>query len=144
MSYRPYNALKASGLEAKFQNGSGAPLPKAIPVRKTPTGLVDYINVSNEAHVLALVGVTGAIIPNAAIGQIITAGRVENITTTAAFGDPIYISKTGGLTNVKPDIGIGGFVAGDFVVRIGTISKNESNPLQKDLVLELMLVGQLA
>ena len=143
MSYRPYNTLKASGLEAKFQNSSGSPLPKGTPVRKTPSGSISFIDVSVEAEVLGLIGVTSAVIADGATGSVITAGRIENVVISATFGDPIYIAKDGSLTNLKPEIGVGGFVAGDFVVRIATVSKNETNPLQTDLVLEIMLVGQL-
>lgn len=143
MSYKPYNTLKASGLEVKFQNGAGSPLPKGTPVRKNSLGSIAFIDVSVEAEVLGLVGVTNAVIADTAIGSVITAGRIENVTITATFGDPVYIAKDGSLTNLKPEIGVGGFLAGDFVVRIATVSRNETNPLQKDLVLEIMLVGQL-
>lgn len=144
MSYKPYNTLKASGLEAKFQNGAGSPIPKATPVRKTSLGSIAFIDVSIESDVLGLIGVTSAVIADSSTGAVITAGRIENVTISATFGDPVYIAKDGSLTNVKPEIDVGGFVAGDFVVRIATVSKNETNPLQKDLVLEIMLVGQLA
>lgn len=143
MSYRPYNTLKASGLESRFQNGAGAPIPKATPVCKTALGTIDFIDVSNENQVLALIGVTSAAISTAAVGPVITHGRIENVIISASFGDAIYLGKDGFLTNIKPDVGVGGFVAGDFVVRIATVAKNEFNPLQKDLVLEITLVGQL-
>jgi hypothetical protein len=143
MSYRPYNALKASGLESKFQNGAGVIIEKATPVRKTSTGTIDFINVSIENEVLALIGVTSSSILTDGLGPVITHGRIENVTISATFGDAIYLGKDGFLTNVKPDIGVGGFVAGDYVVRVATIARNETNLLQKDLVLEITLVGQL-
>jgi len=143
MSYRPYSALKASGLESKFQNGAGVTILKATPVRKTPTGYIDFIDVSIESEVLALIGVTSSSILPTNIGPVITHGRIENVTISAIFGDAIYLGKDGFLTNIKPEVGISGFVAGDFVVRIATVARNENNPLQKDLVLEITLVGQL-
>lgn len=143
MTYRPYNTLKASGLEMKYQNGSGAVIGKATPVRKTASGQIDFIDVAIESEVLSLIGITSNDINPLANGSVITAGRIENVTTSAAFGDPIYLSKTGELTNTKPDIGVAGFVAGDFVVRLATVARNETNALQKDLVLEITLVGQL-
>ncbi len=143
MSYRPYGALKASGLEVKYQNGSGATLPKATPVRKMSSGLINTIDVSIESDIMGIIGVTYADIPDTQIGSVITVGRIENVSIAFAFGDPVYLSKTGGLTNTKPDVGIAGFVVGDFVVRLATVARNETNPLQKDLVLEITLVGQL-
>jgi hypothetical protein len=143
MCYRPYSALKATGLEVQFQNGAGATIPKATPTRKTPAGYIDFINVSVESEVLAFVGVTSAAILDNAIGPVITHGRIENVTISANFGDAIYLGKNGFLTNIKPDVGVGGFVSGDFVVRVATIARNETNLLQKDLVLEITLVGQL-
>lgn len=144
MTYRPYNALKASGIQLNYINGSGASMPKATPVKIKSDGNMDFINVSIEADVLAIGGCVEAVVPNAQRGGLITNGRIENVTITGTFGDAVWLSKSGGLTTTKPDIGVGGFLAGDFVVRIGTIAKNEIFPIQKDLVLELTLVGQLA
>jgi hypothetical protein len=143
MSYRPYTAIKATGLELGYQNNSGSTLTKGTPLCQKSSGYVDFINVSLEADVFAFIGIAGANISNATRGPVTTNGRVENVTVTGTFGDAIYVSKTGGLTNVKPDIGVGGFLAGDFVLRVGTIAKNETNPALKDIVLEVRLIGQL-
>ena len=143
MTYRPYQAIKSTGIELKYKNDSGVILNKAIPVRAKANGDLDFINVSVEADVFAIVGVTSENILVGSTGGVISAGRIETITTTFAFGDPVYVSKSGGLTNIKPEVGVGGFVGGDFIVRVGTIAKNETNPTLKDLVLELHLVGQL-
>ena len=143
MTYRPYSAIKASGIQLNYTNGSGSSMTKGTPVKIKPDGNMDFINVSIEADVLAIGGCVGSDVSDGIRGGMITSGRIESITTTAVFGDAIWLSKAGGLTNVKPEVGVGGFIAGDFVVRIGTIAKNESFPSQKDLVLELTLVGQL-
>lgn len=143
MTYKPYRLIKSTGIEFQYVNGSGSSLAKPTPVRIKADGTLDYIDVSIEAHVFALAGVVSSSSVNGQKSGVVTAGRVENIATSFSFGDPVYISKAGNLTNVKPSNGVGGFVHGDFIVRIGTISKNETNPSQKDLVLELNLVGQL-
>lgn len=143
MSYTPDNLIKATGIEFKYLNSTGVSLSKATPVKIDSIGNLDFVNVSIEADVFALGGVTGELIPDGIRGKIAKSGRIEDITTTASFGDPVYISKTGDLTNIKPSTGVNSFVAGDFIVRVGTIAKNENNPLLKDLILEMTIVGQL-
>lgn len=88
-------------------------------------------------------GVASESIANGSSGAFITTGKVTNITTSASFGDVVYVSKTGILTNTKPSIGAGGFIAGDFVVSVGVIAKNADNPSSKDLVVIIDVVGQL-
>ena len=143
MTYRPYDQITAVGLADQRTNVSGASMSKGTPVRMTVDGDMDFVNVSIEAHAFAVSGVTNAAVPNLSPGPVLTSGRLVNLTTTFAFGDPVYVSKTGGLTNVKPSIGVDGFVAGDFIIAIGVIGKNADNPSNKDLILNIGLVGQL-
>lgn len=143
MTYRPYNKIVPRVLGQPYSNASGVNIPKATPVRSNASGDVDFINVSNEAEVKAIIGVTSEEISDGSKGDVASTGRVENITTSADFGDALYISKTGGLTNVEPDVGVGGFLSGDFVVRIGSVVKNIDNPPLKDLILDIDIVGQL-
>lgn len=143
MSYRPYKDLKTSGIQLNYQNSSGSLITKGIPVCQKSSGIVDFINVSVEADVFAFIGIAGANINDSATGPVATNGRVENVTVIGNFGDPLYVSKTGGLTTTKPDVGVEGFLALDFVLRVGVITKNETNPSQKDIVLDVQLVGQL-
>ena len=143
MSYRPYSELRAAGIEDTKVNNTGVEIQKATPVRINSSGDLDFINVSVEAESLSVAGVSGANIADGSPGSFVTTGKITNISTSAAFGDIVYISKSGGLTNTKPSIGVGGFVPGDFVIAIGVISKNDSNPLNKDLVINIDIVGQL-
>lgn len=143
MTYRPYDQITAVGLSDQRQNVSGTQMAKGTPVRMTLAGDMDYIDVSNEAHAFAVSGVTNTVVPNLSTGPVLTSGRLVNLTTSFAFGDPVYVSKTGGLTNVKPSLGVDGFVAGDFIIAIGVIGKNADNPANKDLILNIGLVGQI-
>lgn len=143
MTYRPYNALTASGLSDIRTNNSGVSINKGVPVRINAAGELDFINVSVEAQALSVAGIAGQTIPNSTSGTFLSSGKVEDITTTANFGDTMYISKTGELTNTKPSVGIDGFIAGDFVVSVGVIAKNEGNPLLKDLIINIDVQGQL-
>ena len=143
MSFRPYNTLKASGIELFYQNNSGTTITKTTPVCQKASGIIDFINVSVESDVFAFIGIAGADIANLASGPISTTGRIENVIVSGNFGDPLYVSKTGGLTTLKPEIGVGGFLALDFVLRVGVIARNATNFSNKDIILDTQLVGQL-
>ena len=143
MTYRPYNQLTATGISDDRSNNTGVLIGKGTPVRINTSGELDFIDVSVEAESLAVAGVTTNDISNGAKGSMTNTGKVEDITTTASLGDTLYVSKTGGLTNTKPSIGVGGFLSGDFVIGVGVVAKNESNPLLKDLVLNIAVIGQL-
>lgn len=148
MSYNPLlrgNVLEALANEAgdNIENNSGLTIAKATPVRIDTDGNMRSINVSVEAEALAVAGVARENIISGNSGPVLSSGRVEDIVTTANNGDVLYVAKTGGLTNIKPSIGVGGFVSGDFVIRIGVLYKNEDDPLKQDLLLNISVVGQL-
>ena len=124
-------------------NNTGSTLAQLTPVKITLDGNLGTIDVSVESDVHALAGIVDENIPNGASGNIITSGRVLNISTSAAFGMPLYLSKSGGVTDTIPDIGVGGFVAGDFVVSLGIVAKNAVSPSNKDLIVRILILGQL-
>lgn len=150
MSYSPLfrgsnGKTSARSAETGYTNGTVSTLSKGIVVSTNTSGNLVKTDVSSEALVKALVGLMSADLPAASSGMVINAGRLENVATSFAFGDPVWLNKTaGGLTNIKPDVGNGdGFVSGDFVVFIGVITKNEFNGSLKDIQLMLQVVGQL-
>jgi hypothetical protein len=143
MTYRPYKDLKTSGIQLNYQNSSGSVIPKATPVCQKASGIIDFVNVSVESDAFGFIGIAGTNISNSAVGAVATNGRVENVSVTGNFGDSLYVSKTGTLTTTKPEVGIDGFLPLDFVLRVGTITRNELNPVLKDVVLDIQLVGQL-
>jgi hypothetical protein len=148
MSYSPkYTGRKTDAIALNvgedIGNTSGLTLLRATPVRIDGNGNLNTIDVSVEAQALAVAGVTLENILDGTKGPLASSGRVLNIVTTANNGDVLYVSKTGGLTNIKPDIGVGGFVAGDFVIRMGVLFKNEDVITQQDLLLNIEVIGQL-
>lgn len=143
MTYRPYSLLTASGISDTRPNNSGVTISKATPVRINTFGELDFINVAIEAQALSVAGCAAEDIPNTTSGVMVTSGKVSDITTSATFGDLMYIDKTGNLTNIKPSIGVNSFVSGDFVVSIGVIAKNPGNPILKDLIIMVDVIGQL-
>jgi hypothetical protein len=143
MTYRPYSTLTASGISDSRPNNSGTSINKGTPIRMNASGEMDFVNVSVEAQAASACGVASATIPDGSSGSFVTTGKVTNITTTASFGDVVYVSKVGGLTNLKPSIGVDGFLAGDFCIMVGVIAKNADNPSNKDLVVIIDVIGQL-
>ena len=100
------------------------------------------VDVASEADIFSLVGISSSMISTGNYGDVVTQGRVEDIDGFD-FGEYVYISKSGGLTNVLPDEGSYGFVSGDWVVKVGVIAKNPSDPILKDLIVNMQIVGQL-
>lgn len=143
MSYRPYNQIQASVIENQRTNNTGVTINKATPTRINSSGEVDFVDVSNETQIEGIFSLAGETISNGNTGNFVQHGRVEDVTVAFSLGDPVYISKTGGLTNTKPSIGVDSFIAGDFVVRVGVVAKNESNPSLKDILVDIDIIGQL-
>lgn len=154
MSYRPYNTIITQAVEASAAansaalsypliNGSGAPIDVLTPVALNASGEFKLINVAVELDALRAIGITSESVLNATEGLVVGFGRITDVTTSFVFGDVLYVSKTGTLTTTLPSIGVGGFIAGDFVIKIGKISKNQTNPVNKDLIVQVELIGQL-
>jgi hypothetical protein len=137
--------LKVPTISAQvlLQNNTGFAISGSTPVCIDASGDISLIDVSSEIEALATCGITVESIPNGDYGLVATDGKIENTTVGGAFGDIIYVDKFGALTNIKPSEGVNGFTIGDFVIRVGVISKNNDNPVQKDLLLSLAIVGQL-
>jgi hypothetical protein len=104
---------------------------------------MDLIDVAVESSALAVVGITKISVPNATAGSMVTSGRLENISGGFGFGEVIYVSKTGGLTSTKPEDGVGGFVIGDMVIKLGVTTKNQATPANKDLIIQVQIMGVL-
>ena len=143
ITYRPYSAFISPSLDYIRTNLTGITINRGTPVRMNSSGDVDFIDPAIEIQVLAIAGIANDDIANGQEGIIVTSGKVCDLTVAFAHGDSIWLSKTGGLTDIKPSEGVGGFVAGDFVIMLGVIAKNEDNPSLKDLILHIDIMGQL-
>ncbi|HLD91600.1 MAG TPA: hypothetical protein VI911_11435 [Patescibacteria group bacterium] len=125
-------------------NSTGSSLNKATPVSINHTsGEVDIIDVSNEASARASFAVVREDSADGQPVEYISNGRLKDVSLSFDYSDVIYVSKLGSLTNIAPSVGVGGFVSGDFIVRVGIIAKNLSDPLKKDLVIDMEVEGQL-
>lgn len=143
MTYRPYNAIVSGSVGDQRSNNTGVTIDKGTPVRINTSGTLDFIDVSVTAEILNIAGVAKNDILSATSGEFVSGGKVEDITTSASLGDVLYIDKAGALTNVKPSLGVAGFVAGDYSVRVGVVAKNENNGSLKDLIVSLNIIERI-
>jgi hypothetical protein len=149
MGYTPLSVIIAASAgsiqstQTTLSNTSGSSIAALTPVRIDSNGKIQLIDVSTEISALSVVGVTQTPIANNSSGNVITQGRILDVTTSFTAGDYIYVSKTGTLTNVLPTNGLNGFVDGDFIIRIGVVAKNEIDINKKDLFISLSITGQM-
>lgn len=143
MPYIPQGSLTTSGVQDSRQNNTGGTILKGTPLTINSNGELDGINLSSEVSALSIVGVADGTIIDGAFGNYIASGKLVDITTSANLGDVLYVDKSGTLSNVKPSIGVGGFIVGDFVISVGVVAKNIDNASLKDLILNIQVIGQL-
>lgn len=143
-NFRGNNAKGSSRqLTTNYQNGTGLTIIQSTPVSTNVSGQMIPVDVTDENSVKRMVGLSGQDVPTTANGPVVDSGRLENVTIGYSVGDILWVSKTGFLINQKPDYGVNGFAAGDFVIFVGVVVQNEFNSLQKDIKLMISLVGQL-
>lgn len=133
----------SNALEKEMTNNTGGQVNKLTPVRVNSSGELDLIDPSVEDEALATIGIIKANISDSAAGIVVLSGILEDVTTSIAIGSDVFLSKTGTITDSEPEIGVADFTDGDFVVKIGTIMQNSSNPSLKDLNVNIQIVGQL-
>ena len=144
MSYDP-NASRpmvANSTGTSSTNASGSTIAKAMPVKITADG-ISLVDVSVEADVDAFAGVTSSLIGDGLSGDVINSGLIQDVGFAFSAGDRVFVSTSGGVTNIKPDIGVNGFTAGDWVISLGVCAKNEGNPSLIDLIVFIEIRGQL-
>lgn len=132
------------GVYIPVKNNSGSPIAKGSVVSINSSGELQLLDVSVAANAEKVVGIASDSISNGATGLICMSGVVENLTTSLVFGDQVFASATpGGLYGSDPVIGVDGFVSGDYVVRLGVIYQNAASPGQKDIAVNIHIVGTL-
>lgn len=134
-------SLPAGTVTTSLINGSGSTLSMYQPVTINTSGDMIAVDVSSSRS-KAISGVLPAAVNNTSQGTVYIAGRLENITGFN-FGDVIYVAKNGTLTNIEPNTGSDGFVSGDYCIKIGVITKNQTTPANKDLLINISVIGQL-
>jgi len=135
--------IQASNTTSTIKNQTGMLISKMTPVRVDTSGNMALIDVSSEVSALAMAGLLIDNVADQTYGTVVMSGKLMDVTVSASFGDIMYVDKNGTLTNIKPSEGVNNFNVGDFVVRVGVVVRNESNPLLKDLYINFGIVGQL-
>ena len=150
LTYSPFYFNQQSngtseGLVSNYTNSSGTAIPQGTPVSLTGSqDLIAPTDVTSQSSVSRFVGIAQFRIPGNANGPVISNGRLLNLGGYSfSIGDSIWIGLSGIIQNVRPDYGVTGFATGDYVYFVGTITQNESNNLQQDLVILPQLIGQL-
>ena len=124
-----------------LENNSGSTIPAETPVCIDANGDITVIDVA-DASAEGIVGVTVLSIVDGVAGEIAISGKIKDILATVTYG-PCFVSDTGTLSSVKPEIGVGTFASGDYVLRVGNIAKSQENPSNKDLIINPQVVGKL-
>jgi hypothetical protein len=149
MSYRPYEAIinqtlsQTSKVFSDMQNDSGSTISALQPVCSDSSGKIKAIDVTVDSDALKVIGLAIDAIPNGSSGSVIHGGRILNVSTSFAQGDYLYVAKDGTLTNSLPSDGVAGFGFGDFVIRVGIVVRNNTTPSNKDIIVNLQIVGRL-
>lgn len=124
-------------------SSEGHTIIKGTPIYCNASGNAKEVDVSVESEALAVIGLAQSDILIGTYGKVVSSGLVKDVSVAFSFGDVIYISKSGALTNIKPSVGVGGFLAGDFVVKVGVVTKNADDSLKKDIAVNVQIMGQL-
>ena len=130
-------------IATSLRNMTGSLVSKGTPIAVDTNGQINLVDVSDEALALSVIGVAGSAITDGAFGSIVTHGAMKGLVTSATFGDIMYIAKDGFLTNIKPTLDNEGFVAGDFVIKMGVLVRDATNPSNKNLIVNIQVMGQL-
>ena len=124
-------------------NPTGSTIVQGTPIGINVSGEMQLLDVAIEDNILSFVGLTKTDISSGSTGEVVVSGPAENVNTTANLDEIVYVAKTGGLTSTKPEIGVGGFVAGDIIVKVGKVTKNATNGSLKDVVVQPQIIGQI-
>lgn len=139
-----------SVIKSTFINGSLSTISKGRPVVMNSSGEFEEVDISFESA-LQTFGITETSINSGASGSIITHGRLEDVTLTAALGDVLYVKPDGSLigsseftVGTGPSVGNDGYVLNDYSIRIGIVGKNLADPFKKDIIVNVQVLGRIA
>jgi len=122
---------------------TGVTIAALTPIGLDSVGKLDTLDVSSEDSSFSVVGIIKEAVDHTNDATVVTKGRIENTGLGFAFREPLFVSKTGVITDTKPSIGVDGFAVGDWVISIGKLIENSITSGQKDLEINIRVVGQL-
>ena len=139
-------AISGGGTAVTVQlvNNSGGTIPALSPVSLSSSdGSIHVTNPSLLQDAETFQGITPEAILNGQSGAVVVSGRIANVTTAIAVGSPLWVSLAGSIQSTAPDYGVTGFAIGDFIIKVGALAQNPTNPSQIDLIVNSSLRGQL-
>ena len=125
-----------------LKNNNGGSIAGVTPVVVDNLGGIDIIDVASFSN--KTLGVTTATVGSGSNGEIILSGIIENVSIGFNKGEQLFVSKSGGLTNVEPSVGVNGFVAGDALIIVGEVTENSTTPANKDLLVNIRFIAELS
>jgi len=139
--------MEEGGGGGSFFAEASATILRGFPVTINSSGTLAVVDISDEDSAYAFCGVTSLDCLIGGTANILTAGSTlydipASFGLTGQWGKPIFVSHSGALTSVKPDVGVGDFVSQDFILSVGITTKNP-NTGTTDLILNPRIVGRL-
>ncbi len=126
---------------------ASTPILRGYPVAINTSGLLAPIDLTSEESAYAFCGVSSVHCLIGGTASVLAAGQVlYDIPLSfgiTSFGKPVFVAHSGALTLAKPDVGVGDFQAGDFILHVGVTTKNV-NTGSIDLIVNPKVVGQLS
>ena len=146
----PPTPISVGCTKMSMRNATGLTLLRGAAIGVDSSGgNMAAVNVRVEASALSVLGILNVNTDDLHNGPVIISGIMRDTGNlgigTLAFGDTLYVAPPGEattLTNIRPNAGIGGFLAGDFVVKVGTIVKDPDSA-SFTLAIGIQIVGQL-
>lgn len=127
---------------------ASATILRGNPVTINSLGQAAVVDITDEDSAYAFCGLTSVDCLIGGTANVLVSGSVlYNIPVafglTGQWGKHVFVSHSGSLTIVKPEIGIGGFLSEDFILSVGVTTKNPSTGTT-DLILNPTVRGRLA
>jgi len=127
---------------------ASATILRGYPVTINSLGQAAVVDITDEDSAYAFCGLTSVDCLIGGTANVLVAGSVlYNIPVafglTGQWGKHIFVSHSGSLTTVKPEVGVGGFLSEDFIISVGVTTKNPATGTT-DLILNPLVVGRLA
>lgn len=144
VSFNPQGMGSSRQLITDYTNASLiTAIPQAQACYVNGFGKIVPLDLTNQSNWSAFVGYANVRIPAGTLGQVISNGRLQNVTTSYTAGTALYIGKDANPTSIVPSVGVNGFVSGDMVIFMGVIVPNETNSLELDIALFTQFIDVL-
>lgn len=135
-----------------FNNNSGSTITKGTPVTVDLAGDLKVVDINSVNDSIAVIGVAKDDILDGEGGEVITSGRIIDapLPASASYKDVVYVSPSGALIAASslvngsyPQINNDGYILGHHIISMGVVVKNASDPLKKDIIININMLSDL-